>query len=103
MNLADYAVGDVVHEGSETRVCRAIHRPSGNKVVIKLPAAAAPISRVKGRIMHEHQILIQLEAVAGVVRSRELLHQGGVVGLVLEDPGLESLDRLLERGRLPVE
>ncbi|AUX45151.1 protein kinase [Sorangium cellulosum] len=104
MELADYAVGEVMYEGSETRVCRAVHRPSGDRVVLKLPAAAAPSSRVTGRMMHEHHILTQLGAVPGVARARGLLQQGGAVGLVLEDPGFRSLDHLLaERGRLPVE
>ncbi|WP_434044092.1 MULTISPECIES: AAA family ATPase [Sorangium] len=104
MDLRDYAVGEVMHEGSETRVCRAVHRPSGDRVVLKLPAAAAPSSRVAGRMIHEHRILTQLGAVSGIARARELLQQGGTVGLVLEDPGLQSLDRVLaERGRLPIE
>ncbi|WP_437287277.1 AAA family ATPase [Sorangium sp. So ce406] len=104
MELRDYAVGEVMHVGSETRVCRAVHRPSGDRVVLKLPATAAPSSRVAGRMIHEHRILTQLGAVSGIARARELLQQGGAVGLVLEDPGLQSLDRVLaERGRLPVE
>ncbi|MGK3998797.1 AAA family ATPase [Sorangium sp. So ce1024] len=104
MELRDYALGEVVHEGSETRVCRAVHRPSGDRVVIKLPVAAAPSARVTGRMVHEHRILTQLGAVSGVARARELVQQGGAVGLVLEDLGLASLDRVLaERGRLPVE
>ncbi|WP_437779108.1 AAA family ATPase [Sorangium sp. So ce1097] len=104
MDLRDYALGEVMHEGSETRVCRAVHRPSGDRVVIKLPAAAAPSARVAGRMVHEHRILTQLGAVPGVARARELVQQGGAVALVIEDPGFVSLDRLLaERGRLPVE
>lgn len=104
MDLRDYAVGEVMHEGSEIRVCRAVHRPSGERVVLKLPVAAAQSSRVAGRILHEYEILTQLRAVPGVARARELLQQGGAVGLVLEDPGFGPLDRLLaERGRLPVE
>ncbi|WP_437821025.1 AAA family ATPase [Sorangium sp. So ce1078] len=104
MDLRDYAVGEVLHEGTETRVCRAVHRPSGDRVVLKLPVEAAPSSRVTGRLLHEHHILTQLGAVWGIARARELVQQGGTVGLVLEDPGFRSLDRLLaERGRLPVE
>ncbi|WP_437733281.1 AAA family ATPase [Sorangium sp. So ce1335] len=104
MELRDYAVREVMHEGRETRVCRAVHRPSGDRVVIKLPAADAPGPRATGRMVHEHRILTQLGALPGIARARELVQQGGTVGLVLEDPGFESLDRLLaERGRLPVE
>ncbi|KYF87595.1 hypothetical protein BE20_25550 [Sorangium cellulosum] len=104
MDLRDYAVGEVLHEGTETRVCRAVHRPSGDRVVLKLPATPEPSSRVTGRLLHEHHILTQLGAVPGVPRARELVQQGGAVGLALEDPGLRSLDRVLaERGRLPVD
>ncbi|WP_437978809.1 AAA family ATPase [Sorangium sp. So ce295] len=104
MDLRDYAVGEVMHEGAETRVCRAVHRPSGDRVVLKFPVAAAPSSRVTGRIVHEHHLLKQLGEVSGIARARELLQRGGTVALVLEDPGFRSLDGVLaERGRLPVE
>ncbi|WP_437603845.1 AAA family ATPase [Sorangium sp. So ce590] len=104
MDPRDYVVGEVLHEGAETRVCRAVHRPSGDRVVLKLPAAAASSSRVTGRILHEHHILTLLGAVPGIARARELVQRDGTVALVLEDPGFRSLDRLLaERGRLPVE
>ncbi|WP_437627747.1 AAA family ATPase [Sorangium sp. So ce1151] len=104
MDLRDYAVGEVLHEGTETFVCRAVHRPSGDRVVIKLPIVAAPRSRVTGRILHEHQILTQLGAVPGVARAREFVQQSGTACLVLEDPHLPSLDRVLaDHGRLPVE
>ncbi|XXX82357.1 AAA family ATPase [Sorangium sp. So ce134] len=104
MDLRDYAVGEVMHEGAETRVCRAVHRPSGERVVLKLPVASAPSSRVTGRLLHEHHILTQLGAAPGIARARGLVEQGGTVGLALEDPGFRSLDRVLaERGRLPVE
>jgi predicted ATPase/signal transduction histidine kinase len=103
MELKDYTLGDVVHEGAETRVCRAVHRPSAAHVVIKLPVLAAPSPRVLGRLVHEHQVLSLLATTAGVARARELLQQGGTALLVLEDPGFRSLERLLaERGRLPV-
>ncbi|WP_441286264.1 AAA family ATPase [Sorangium sp. KYC3313] len=104
MDLRDYVVGEVIHEGAETRVCRAVHRPSGDRVVLKLPVAAASSSRVTGRILHEHHILTQLREVSGVARARELLSRGGAAALVIEDPGFRSLDhQLAERGRLPVE
>ncbi|WP_437282881.1 AAA family ATPase [Sorangium sp. So ce375] len=104
MDLRDYVVGEVLHEGAETRVCRAVHRPSGDKVVLKLPVAAAPSSRVTGRILHEHHILTQLGGVSGVARARELLLWGGTAALVIEDPCFRSLDlQLAERGRLQVE
>jgi serine/threonine protein kinase len=104
MTLRDYTLGEVLYEGADTRVCRAVHQPSGARVALKLPASGAPSPRVVGRLLHEHEVLKQLESVPGVAHVRALEQQGGGVALVLEDPGLGSLERMLkERGRLPVE
>ncbi|MDI1482939.1 AAA family ATPase [Polyangium sp. y55x31] len=103
MDLREYTLGEVVYDGSETRVWRAVHVPSGAHVAIKSPVAGVPSPRVMGRLIHEHQALIQLADVPGVARARTLLQQGGTTALVLEDPGLDSLDRLLaKQGRLPI-
>lgn len=102
--LADYFLGDVVYTGLETRVIRATHRSSGTRAVVKLPVAGAPSARVVGRLLHEHDMLVKLAAAAQVAKVRALTQQGGVTALVLEDPGLRSLDRVLaEKGRLPLE
>ncbi|MDC0742541.1 AAA family ATPase [Polyangium mundeleinium] len=103
MDLREYALGEVVYDGNETRVWRAVHVPSGARVAIKSPVAEVPSPRVLGRLIHEHQVLLQLAEVPGVARAQALLQQGGTAALVLEDPGLDSLDRLLaKQGRLPV-
>src|SRR5689334_7065681 len=104
MDLSDYALGEVLYNGSSTRVCRAIHRPSGSRVVIKAPTASAPDARVMGQLVHEYEMLTKLAAVPGVSRARALVQEGGAAALVLEDPGFRSLDGVLdERGQLPVE
>ena len=41
-----YSQGEVVHAGAETQVVRAIHRPTGARVVVKRPASDMPITRV---------------------------------------------------------
>ena len=103
MDLRDYAVGDVVYSGSETRVCLAVHRPSGTRVALKMLVADVPSPRAAGRLVHEHQVLTQLAAVPGVVRIRALEWYGSAPVLVFEDSGLRPLDKVLaERGRLPV-
>jgi predicted ATPase/signal transduction histidine kinase/FixJ family two-component response regulator len=103
MELREYTLGEVVYEGNETRVRRAIHDPSGARVALKSPVAEVPSPRVMGRLVHERQVLTQLAEVPGVVRARALVQQGGTAALVLEDPGLRSLDRELARQeRLPV-
>ncbi|MGK3994350.1 AAA family ATPase [Sorangium sp. So ce1024] len=104
VQLAEYAWGETLYEGLETRVQRAVHRPSGERVVVKRPVAAIPSARTVGRLLHEHRILSKLAGVPGVARPLGLEQQGGGPALVLRDAGLRSLDRVLaERGRLRVE
>jgi len=104
MDFKEYTLGEVAYEGSEAKVYHAVHHSSGARVTIKVPVAEVPNPRVTGRLIHEHQVLTQLASVPGVARVRALEEQGGTVALVLDDPGLRTLDRVLaERGRLPVE
>ncbi|WP_437603088.1 AAA family ATPase [Sorangium sp. So ce590] len=104
MQLVDYLWGETLYEGLETRVQRAVKRPSGERVVVKQPVAMTPSSRTVGRLLHEHQLLTKLADVPGVARPLALEQQGGSVALVLHDAGLRSLDRVLaERGRLHIE
>ncbi len=75
MQLGDYCLTELVRDGTETRVCRAAHRPSGEKVVLKFLTGAVPTSEVVGRLMHEVRILEKLAAVSRVARPREILRQ----------------------------
>ncbi|UQA56772.1 protein kinase domain-containing protein [Polyangium aurulentum] len=103
MELTEYELGDIAYEGSETRVYRAVHRPSGAQVAIKVPLAEVPNPRVMGRLIHEHQVLQQLAAVPGVARVQAFVQRDGTAALVLENPGYRSLDHVLARqGRLPL-
>src|SRR5690242_16080236 len=100
--LNDYSLGEVVRVGAETQVVRAIHRSSGARVVVKVPVAEVPSTRVIGRLIHEHGMLVKLAAVPGVAPVRALEQRSSLTALVLEDQGLRSLEEVLvERGRLP--
>jgi len=102
--LSDYMLAEIVYEGPETRVRRAIHLSSGERLVVKLPVLDTPSLRTVGRLVHEYQLLGKLSGVSGVVRARALTQQAGSAALFLEDPGLRSLDRVLaEHGRLPLD
>ncbi len=48
------------YEVSETRVRRATHSSSGERLVVKLPVMDVPNLRTVGRLLHEHQILDKL-------------------------------------------
>lgn len=100
----EYDLGEEVHAGTETRLFRAIHRPTGDRVVIKLPVEDAASARRFGRLLHEAEVLVKLAGVRGVVSARALLQHAGAPALVLDDPGFRSLDRVLAaRGRLSLE
>ena len=82
----DYTLGEILYEGSETRVQRAVHQPSGERVVVKLPVSDSPSLRTVGRLLHEHQILTKLAQIPGVTRPWALEQQGGSAALVLQVP-----------------
>ena len=105
MELLGYALGDIAYEGSETRVVRAVHLPSGAQVAIKFPLAEVPSPRVMGRLVHEHQVLRQLSAVPGVARVRAFEQRNGTAALVLENPekaqqGITQLSNILRNSLL---
>jgi len=103
LKLVDYTLGETLYEGTETRVQRGLHNPSGERVVVKQAVSDAPPERILGRLLHEHRILTKLAQVRGVARLRALEQQGGSAALVLAEAGAGSLDRVLaERGRLSV-
>ncbi len=91
--LRDYSREETIYTGPETLVYRALHRPSGARVVIKMLTAEVPSARALGRLVHEHQVLTALCQVPGVARARALERLGGTVALVLFDPGWRSLER----------
>ncbi len=101
--FADYTLAETLYEGRETRVQRAIHVPSGERLVVKLPVLDPPSLHTMGRLLHEYQILCRLSAVPGVVQVRAMIKEAGSAALFLQDPNLRSLDRILaEQARLPL-
>lgn len=101
--MEQHLVGELIYEGSQTRVHRGIHGPTGEKLVVKLPTSATSRPQTVGRLLHEHQLLNKLAGVSGVVRTRGIQQKDGQTALWLEDPELRSLDRVLaERKRLSV-
>ena len=101
--FSDYLLGETLYEDSEVHICRAIHQPSKQHVVIKHPATSTPSLRMVGRLIHEYQVLKKLDQIPGVERAEALLRQSDTAMLVLKDEGLRSLERVLAaRGRLRV-
>lgn len=62
-------MGETLYEGPETRIQRAVHSVSGQRLVLKLPVSDVPSLRTVGRLMHEYHILTKQAGIFGVVRA----------------------------------
>ncbi len=101
---AYYSIEDELFEGSVFILHRARDERDGTWVVLKSLKPDAGTARDSERLRREHEIIKTLGRIPGVVRVRELLEQDGVLSLVLEDSGGETLARRLARRRLsPIE
>ena len=98
----DYLLGEVIYQGTDTRVFAGEHRESKVPVVIKMPCHEPAEKRIVARLEHEYALLCELD-LEGMVRALELAPLEGGVALVLERWGECSLDRMLDRGPLPLE
>src|SRR5712672_245861 len=87
----------VVWADGERLFCRG-WRPGNNGkprvVLVVLPAAEHPSPSSLDRLAHEYGLKDDLDG-AWAVQPPELVRDGGRTMLVLEDPGVEPLDRLL--------
>ena len=82
-----------------SRIIRGSRRSDGLRVVVKAPSAEYPSAAELAQIRHEYALLRDLQG-APVVRALELVRVDHSVGLVLEDLGTRSLDRLVQAGGL---
>ena len=103
LRLHDCLPVETLHQGADTIVRLIKHVPTDDSFVIKMSIPMAHHPRAIGRLIHEHQLLVKLADVPGVVRARGFAHEGGQAALWLEYRSLCSLDRILaKRGRLPL-
>src|ERR1700722_17302869 len=63
-------------------------------VLVVTPLHDHPPASILQRLEHEYALRAELDA-AWAARPLELRHEGGRVALVLEDPGGQTLDRLI--------
>ena len=98
---SEYVFGEVLHEGSSTRVVRGTHRLRGEQVVMKILIEESPAPTLVDRLRHEHALLQEL-TIKGVIRALDLAPHGAGVMLVLESWGDTSLDRVLKQRPLAI-
>jgi PAS domain S-box-containing protein len=87
----------VLCEDAEHVLCRAVRLADDgrrNTVLAVMPAAENPTPANVDRLIHEHALRDTLDA-AWALQPLELRREGGRIMLLLDDPGGESLERLL--------
>ncbi|HRI63133.1 MAG TPA: protein kinase [Polyangium sp.] len=95
--------GETLHESPDTIVRRALHPPTGERLIAKMLVGTSGNQRLIGRLIHEHRLLVKLGNVPGVVRTRAIEQMGTQAVLWLEDQGLPSLDQVIaKRHPLPL-
>jgi predicted ATPase/signal transduction histidine kinase/CheY-like chemotaxis protein len=97
----DYALGEVLSIGTDTRVIASTHPETGATVALKLSRPEAPDPRTLAKLRNEHALLRELVA-PGIIRVHGLEPHGQGLALVLERWGDGALDQVLARGPLPL-
>ncbi|MFQ3627517.1 MAG: serine/threonine-protein kinase PknK, partial [Cyanobacteriota bacterium] len=94
IEILGYRSLELIHEGVNTVLCRAVSQATQQPVVLKVLRAEHPTLEQITRLKHEHQITAHLD-LPGVVRTYGLETHGHRAVLVLEDFGGRSLKQVL--------
>ena len=95
MNLAGYAIQEVIYAAVDTVVARA-RSERGDKVVLKYQDSDRPSPELLARWQHEYAVLRSIESES-VIKSLGLEQVEHSLILVLEDFGSTNLAQLIER------
>lgn len=93
--IPNYSVLEVLHQGAQHTLFRALRQADGRPVVIKMPDMAHVDSRGIARLEREFGLIRKCQGSPHVVDALELLQLPGTAALVLEDFQGHSLNRLL--------
>ncbi|MEO8182483.1 MAG: AAA family ATPase [Deltaproteobacteria bacterium] len=89
-----YVLEEGIQVTASTRIRRGYRRRDGQRIVVKVPRSEYPSALELAQLRHEHALLGELGA-APVAHALELVRFDNGIGLVLEDAGVRSFDRLL--------
>src|SRR5262249_30440864 len=102
LELKDYAVGELVHEGPGTIVFRGTRKKDNLPVILKTLRHEYPSPKDTMRLRREFEITREL-GIPGVVASLDLVPHHGSFVLVNEDFGGRSLASLLRKVKLNLD
>src|SRR5262245_59760747 len=95
--MSKFTVTSEVHAGADTILFRGIRGEDQAKIALNLPRSSHPTERETEKLRYEFLILRYLD-LPGVVKPYGLEKHEGVLGLVMEDLGGETLAEV-EKGR----
>src|SRR5262245_9674488 len=100
-DMQDVGVGYDLEAVLSSRIRTGRRRADGKRVVIKVAGVSHPGPLEEAAIQHEHALLQSL-AGAPVPVALDLVRIEHGLGLVLEDLGRQSFDRVLQKGPLDI-
>src|SRR5262245_38506208 len=97
--MSSFTVTSEVHAGADTILYRGLRVEDQARIAIKLPRSGHPNERDIEKLRYEYLLLRDLD-LPEVVRPYGLEKHEGVLGLVLEDLGGETLAEIEKSRRL---
>src|ERR1700677_349001 len=88
---------EVLREGADFTLYRGRQRGNASLVLALGPAAEQPSPQGLGRLEHEYSLAAELDPAWAAKPLALARHEGRTI-LVLQDPGGDPLDLVLERG-----
>src|SRR4028118_2112219 len=92
--LPNYHLTEILYEGVNTVVYRALRQPEQTSVIIKTLKAEYPTIEELTRLRHEYQILQSLE-IEGIVKALALENYQNGLALILSDFGGETFEKFI--------
>ena len=99
--LSQYQIHSILYEGIETIIYLGKIHTQQQTTILKILKAEYPTLEAITRIKHEYRIRENLD-YPGLVKVLSLKTYDNRLGLLLEDFGGESVDRLLSRQKLEI-
>ncbi|MBD3561119.1 serine/threonine-protein kinase PknK, partial [Planktothrix sp. FACHB-1355] len=101
ITIPGYKLSNIIHEGVNTVIYRAIKKPEETPAIVKLLKSEYPTLEEITRLRHEYKILQPLE-IEGIVKVYSLENYGNGLAMILEDFGGESLKKILTTQKVPL-
>jgi PAS domain S-box-containing protein len=98
IGMADLSIYSLesLHKDAGLVLCRGRRKDGPGQVLVSMPEEESPAREVLKRLETEYRLRAELDS-GWAIRPVELLREKGQIALVLEDPGGEPLDQVLER------